>query len=152
MIRGLKDEVDDALDEVRSLAAGIYPAVLADYGLPDALRALALRAPAPVQVDVTTAERFPTEIETTVYFCCSEALQNAAKHAPGAAVSMSVRRTGAALTFRVCDEGPGFDPAVNTGGRGLANMRDRVRAVGGTLEVVSTPGPGACVNGFVPLE
>jgi signal transduction histidine kinase len=151
MIRGLKREVDDALDEVRSLAAGIYPAVLADFGLADALDALAVRAPAPVGVDVPSRERFSTDIETTVYFCCSEALQNATKHAPGAAVSISVRRAGPALRFRVCDDGPGFEPSDATGGRGLANMRDRLGAVGGTLAIVSSPGNGACVNGSVPL-
>jgi signal transduction histidine kinase len=151
MIRGLKGELDDALDEVRSLAAGIYPAVLADFGLAEALPALARRAPAPVRVDVATTERFSTDVETTVYFCCSEALQNAAKHAPGASVSISVRRSGRALAFRVCDDGPGFEPSQATDGHGLANMRGRLEAVGGTLAIVGSPGKGACVNGNIPL-
>jgi signal transduction histidine kinase len=152
MMRTLKDEIDQAVDELRSLAAGIYPAVLTDHGLAPALRELARHASRPVHVDVpATIGRFAPDDETTVYFACSEALQNVAKHAGDAAVSLTLSRS-ADLVFRVCDDGPGFDAARPTGGRGLANMRDRLTALGGTLTVVSTPGKGTCVGGRIPLR
>ncbi len=144
--------VDDAITDVRSLAAGIYPASLVEFGLGTALRDLARRAPILVRVDVDGMERCRPEVEAAVYFCCSEAIQNAAKHAPAAtAVSawVSVRRRDD-LHFEVRDDGPGFAPSDVPAGGGLANMRERIAAVGGKLTVRSSPGDGATVIADVP--
>jgi signal transduction histidine kinase len=88
-----------------------------------------------------------------VYFCCLEALQNASKHAgTAAAASISLREEADRLEFEVQDDGPGFDPERSLGGLGLTSMRDRIGAIGGTLEVDSAPGRGARVRGSVPLQ
>jgi signal transduction histidine kinase len=150
IVHGLGDEVTGALDEVRSLAAGVYPALLAHRGLTEALRAAALRSPVPARVDVDGVDRFPQEVEAAVYFCCSEALQNAAKHARGASsVSISLERNGD-LRFEVRDDGAGFSPLDAGSGHGLLNMRDRLASVGGELDVRSAPGEGTQVSGSVP--
>jgi signal transduction histidine kinase len=144
--------VDDAITDVRSLAAGIYPASLVEFGLATALRELARRAPIEVEVEVDGSERCRPEVEAAVYFCCSEAIQNAAKHARATApvsVSVSVRRRQD-LHFEVRDEGPGFAPADVPAGGGLVNMRERIAAVGGKLRVRSSPGNGATVIGDIP--
>jgi signal transduction histidine kinase len=142
--------VDDAITDIRSLAAGIYPVSLVEFGLGRALRDLARRAPIGVEVHADGTERCRPEVEAAVYFCCSEAIQNAAKHAGTAtAVSVSVRRRHD-LHFEVRDDGPGFAPADVSAGGGLANMRERIAAVGGTLRVRSSPGDGATVIGDIP--
>ena len=142
--------VDDAITDVRSLAAGIYPASLVEFGLATALRELARRAPIEVEVDVDGSERSRPEVEAAVYFCCSEAIQNAAKHARATApVWVSVRRRQD-LHFEVRDEGPGFAPADVPAGGGLVNMRERIASVGGKLRVRSSPGNGAIVIGDIP--
>jgi signal transduction histidine kinase len=149
MLQQLGAEVDAALDELRSLAAGVYPSLLADRGLTDALRSAALRSPVPVSVAVSGEDRYGQDVEAAVYFCCLEALQNVAKHAPDAhAVAISLERNGD-LRFSVSDDGPGFDAEV--AGNGLVNMRDRVSAVGGTLEIKSSPGTGTEIVGHVPV-
>jgi signal transduction histidine kinase len=148
MLHQLVAEADATLAELRSLAAGVYPSLLADRGLEEALRSAALRSPVPASVSVDGEGRYPREVEAAVYFCCLEALQNVAKHAPDAsAVSISLRRDGD-LRFAVRDDGPGF--SLNGSGNGLMNMRDRVAAIGGTLEIVSAPGAGTEVIGSVP--
>lgn len=151
LMRDLQRDIDDTLDEVRSLATGIYPPLLTTLGLAPALRELANRSSARVTLNVPDGARFEPEIEVAVYFSCSEALQNAIKHAPGATVSISLT-PAAELTFDVCDDGPGFDSTRPTTGRGLANMRQRLKAVGGTLTVTSARGHGTCVTGRVPLH
>jgi signal transduction histidine kinase len=149
MLQQLGAEVDAALDELRSLAAGVYPSLLADRGLTDALRSAALRSPVPVSVTIDGEDRYGQDVEAAVYFCCLEALQNVAKHAPDAhAVAISLERNGD-LRFSVSDDGPGFDADV--AGSGLVNMRDRVSAVGGTLEIRTAPGSGTEVVGHVPV-
>jgi signal transduction histidine kinase len=149
MLQQLGEEVDAALDELRSLAAGVYPSLLADRGLTDALRSAALRSPVPASVDVVGEDRYSQDVEAAVYFCCLEALQNIAKHAPEAhGVAISLNRNGD-LRFAVRDDGPGFDASV--AGNGLVNMRDRVAAVGGTLEIKSAPGEGTEIVGSVPV-
>ena len=149
MIHRLGGDIDAALDELRSLAAGVYPSLLAARGLPDALRTAALQSPVPASVQVEGSDRYPNEVETAAYFCCIEALQNVAKHAPDAsAVAISISRNGD-LRFEVRDDGPGF--VVNDGatGHGLVNMRDRIAAVGGELEIRSAPGTGTLVVGTI---
>jgi signal transduction histidine kinase len=150
MLHRLGDDVDAALDELRSLAAGVYPSLLAARGLPDAIRTAALQSPLPTTVEVDGADRYPSEIETAAYFCCVEALQNVAKHAPEAnTVAIALSRNGD-LRFEVRDDGPGFS-VDEAAGAGLVNMRDRIAAVGGELEIRSSPGAGTTVVGTIPV-
>jgi signal transduction histidine kinase len=151
-IHELGEDVEHTLEEIRSLAHGIYPALLADRGVADALRSVARRSPLRTEVWASGLRRLPAELETAVYFTCREALQNAAKHASGAArARVSLDQGSRLLTFEVADDGDGFDPAVARVGSGLRNMRDRVESLGGTLAVTSSPGEGTLVRGTVPL-
>ena len=150
-IRALGAEVEETLDEIRALAHGVYPPLLSDEGLGEALRATARRAPLPATVSVDGIRRYAPEVESAVYFCCVEALQNAAKHA-GAGANVSVRLTeDDRLRFEVRDDGAGFDPVAAGSGTGLTNMRDRISAVGGDLELSAAPGEGVAVIGSVPV-
>lgn len=151
MLDALADAVKDTIQELRDLAHGIYPPLLMDSGLPEALRAAANRSPLAVTVRADDLGRFPQEVEAAVYFCCLEALQNAAKHAPDAAVEVAVTADDGVLRFAVQDDGPGFDAAHATGGQGFTNMSDRVGAIGGTVEWRSAPGEGASILGSIPL-
>ena len=147
MLQRLARDVDGVLEELRSLAAGVYPAALAAHGLPDAVRAAATESPLPVHVEVNGSERYPDEVEAAVYFCCLEAMQNVAKHAPGSTRIWVVLELGSDLRFEVRDDGPGFD-VETTQRRGLDNMRDRVAALGGRFELVSAPGGGTRIRGL----
>ena len=150
-LRALGADVDETLDEVRSLARGVYPAPLADHGLAGALRMAALHTALPAEIHPDGIGRYPPEIESAVYFCCLEALQNASKHAHGATrVTMSLAED-TALRFDVRDDGDGFDVRSTAGGAGLTNMRDRLAAIGGELTIDSTPGQGTAVSGSVPI-
>jgi signal transduction histidine kinase len=153
MFRSLGDELDTALEEVRSFAHGSLPPVLERHGLCEALHVVARSASLPTTVDAASVGRHAPEIEVAVYFTCLEALQNAVKHARGAtAVSISIREDPL-LRFEVRDDGAGFDPATRPRGAGLANMHDRLAAIGGSLTVSSTPGRGTRVTGTVrPAE
>ncbi len=96
--------------------------------------------------------RYSPEIETTVYFSCSEALQNATKHAPqSTGVTIRVWQEDA-LHFEVQDDGPGFDAPATSYGTGLRNLRDRLAAVGGTMQIRTAPGQGTVVGGSIPLS
>ena len=134
MLAEIGCDLDDALEEVRSLAQGVYPALLATYGLVEALRSAARRSPAPVTVRGEVA-RYPADTEAAVYFCCLETLQNVAKHA-GRDATATVRlwEDGPTLRFQTRDSGVGFTPNGTPRGRGLVNMRDRLAAVGGSLD------------------
>jgi signal transduction histidine kinase len=101
-------------------------------------------------VQASGLRRCRPEVEIAVYFSCLAALDNAAKHARAAPVSVCLSDTGRALRFTVCDSGPGFDPNRTPTGSGIANMRDRIAAVGGTLTIDSAPGHGTRVQGSVP--
>jgi signal transduction histidine kinase len=152
ILHQLGGEIDAALDELRSLAAGVYPSLLAARGLPDAIRTAALQSPVPASVEVEGSDRYSDEVETAAYFCCIEALQNVAKHAPDAtSVVISLSRNGD-LRFEVRDDGPGFVVNDGGGGAGLVNMRDRIAAVGGELEILSTPGTGTQLIGTIPVD
>jgi signal transduction histidine kinase len=151
MLHRLGDDVDAALEELRALAAGVYPPMLEDRGLSAAIRAAALQSPIPARVSVHGSDRYPEDVETAAYFCCVEALQNVAKHAPEAtSVQIALSRNGD-LRFEVSDNGSGFAQGGREPGRGLLNMRDRLGAVGGELEVSSGPGEGTTVVGRVPV-
>jgi signal transduction histidine kinase len=149
MLQRLARDVDGVLEELRSLAAGVYPAALAAHGLPDAVRAVATESPLPVHVKVNGSGRYPDEVEAAVYFCCLEAMQNVAKHAPGSTRIWVDLDLDSDLRFEVRDDGPGFDVEA-TQRRGLDNMRDRVAALGGRFELVSAPGGGTRIRGRLP--
>jgi signal transduction histidine kinase len=145
--------VDATIDEVRSIATGVYPAVLAEQGLEEALRSAARRAPLAAGVTAHGLRRWSPEIETTVYFACVEALQNAGKHAAGASgVAILLEGHDGRLRFEVRDDGVGFSVASNGHGAGLVNMRDRVSALGGELAIITSPGHGTRVVGSVPVD
>jgi len=147
----LRADVKETADELRCLAHGIYPPLLADSGLPAALSAAARRSTLPVTVRAARLGRYPAEIEATVYFCCLEAIQNACKHAgEGAALELRVWQEGAALAFDVSDDGRGFDASGRGLGAGFVNMEDRLRALNGSLRVESAPGEGTRVAGRLP--
>jgi len=153
MLAQLGHDVQDAVQELRSLAHGIYPPLLVDRGLGEALGAAAGRAALPTDVEATGTGRYPQDIEAAVYFCCLEALQNAGKHAgEGASATVRVWEEAGGLLFRVNDDGAGFDAAHRTSpGAGFVNMGDRVGAIGGSVAVESSPGKGTCVTGRIPL-
>ena len=153
VIRALGTDVEGALEEIRSLARGIYPSPLADRGLVEALRSAALLAVLPVSVHADdTRERYPRPVESAAYFCCLEAMQNAGKHARGARqVNIALSDNGV-LQFEVRDDGDGFEPDLVEAGVGLTSMRDRLAAVGGELHVVSALGRGTRVIGRIPLD
>ncbi|TMG09314.1 MAG: sensor histidine kinase [Chloroflexi bacterium] len=148
----LQDDVRSAIEELRSLAHGIYPPLLSSAGLGVAMSAACRRAPIPASLEADGVGRYAPEIEAAVYFCCLEALQNVAKYA-GAAASARVRiwEDAGGLLFEICDDGAGFEPDRNAEGAGLTNMRDRIGAVGGTLRVESDGG-GTRIRGVVPLS
>jgi signal transduction histidine kinase len=152
MLDELRDEVKDAVEELRSLAHGIYPPLLLDQGLAAALGSAAQRATIPTRVEAGPVGRYPADVEAAAYFCCLEALQNAMKHAgPEATAVVRAWEEGGALRFSVSDDGAGFDAAAKAGGTGFVNMADRLGAIGGSLRVESTPGGGTTVVGVLPL-
>ncbi|MDD7941058.1 histidine kinase [Actinomycetospora lutea] len=153
-LRALGEDIDRVLDEIRNLAAGIFPRLLADAGLGEALAAAARRGPIHTTVDTVGVGRYPLEVETAVYFCCLEALQNSIKHARGAsAVTMRVVDDGALLRLEVTDDGIGFDPPdPPPTSTGVTNMKDRLGNVGGRLWIESAPGSGTVVRGDVPTD
>ncbi|MGZ4298361.1 MAG: sensor histidine kinase [Solirubrobacteraceae bacterium] len=145
-------QMDTVLDAVRSLARGIYPAVLHERGLPEAIRSAGRAAVVPVTVRASHVGRYPEPIEVAVYFSCLESLQNALKHAgSGAAVVITLWERDGRIVFEVRDDGRGFDAESVDRGRGLTNMRDRLEAVGGSLRVISTPGNGTRIHGEAPM-
>ncbi len=149
-IAALQDDANAALDDLRNLARGIYPPLLADQGLRAALEAQAQKAITPVRVDAASIGRYPRDIESTVYFCALEAMNNIAKYASASTASVSVEQTDGLLRFMVRDDGRGFDPDAVAGGTGLQGMADRLEAVGGSLLIESAIGAGTTVIGTVP--
>ena len=149
----LRTAIHEAMQDFRDLAHGIYPPLLQDRGLLEAVANAARRARIPARLDAAIDRRYRPEVEATVYFCCTEALQNAAKYAgEGARATISLRETKEALQFEVADDGSGLDPARTALGAGLTNMRDRLEAIGGGLRIESTLGRGTRVVGTIPLE
>jgi signal transduction histidine kinase len=152
MLDDLRSEVQATIDELRELAHGIYPPLLRDHGLGEALRSAAKRAALPTVVTMDTTRRFDPGVEAAVYFCCLEAMQNATKHAGDAAsIEVRVGVDERALTFEVADDGAGFDPTVGADGHGFVNMRDRVGAFGGAVVVESVSGRGTRITGTIPV-
>jgi signal transduction histidine kinase len=142
-------ELRTSLAELRELARGIHPPMLAERGLRPALNELAARAPVPVTVEADGGERLPGPVEIAAYFVVSEALTNVAKYAQATEANVAVRRENAHLTIEISDDGVGgADVARGTGLRGLG---DRVAALDGTLSLDSAPGRGTRVRAEIPL-
>ena len=152
MLVQVEREVSDVLNDLRDLARGIYPPLLADRGLAAALEAQARRAAISVTVDADGVGRLPQEVEAAVYFCALEALQNVAKYAKASAATVRLRGHDEALEFSVADDGEGFDPKSRGYGTGLQGMADRLSALGGEISVESTPGAGTTVAGRLPVR
>jgi signal transduction histidine kinase len=148
----LRSQATDALENLRDLARGIYPPLLADKGLVVALDAQARKAALPVQVEGAEIGRYPQEVEAAVYFCVLEALQNVAKYANASNARVRLAEDSGAITFAVIDDGAGFDPTRTPLGTGLQGMRDRLEALSGTLTIDSSPGAGTSVLGAIPAR
>ena len=147
----LTDQLRAAIGQVRDLAHGIYPPLLAGGGLTEALPEAVAHAALPCSADLGAMPRYHADVEAAVYFCCLEALTNAAKHAgPGASISLCARGDQERIHVTVTDTGTGFLPAAMPEGTGLSNMRDRVAIIGGTVTIDSEPGRGTRVTVDVP--
>ena len=147
----LTDQLRAAIGQVRDLAHGIYPPLLASGGLTEALREAVAHAALPCTADIGVMPRYHPDVEAATYFCCLEALTNAAKHAgPGATISLCARGDAERIQVTVSDTGAGFAPTTMVNGVGLSNMRDRLAIIGGTLEFESQPGAGTRVRLDIP--
>ncbi len=151
MLAQLQSDAHQALDDLRDLARGIYPPLLADKGLAAALEAQAGRSPVPVVVETDGVGRYVQEVEAAVYFCALEALQNVAKYAQASRACLRLSHQDGLLRFEVEDDGMGFDPASTGYGTGLQGMADRLEALGGELAIRSAPGSGTTVLGEVSV-
>lgn len=153
MLDQLTSDVQETLQELRALAHGIYPPLLMDRGLTEALNAAAGRAALPTTVEAEDVGRYHPDVEAAVYFFSLEALQNAGKHAgEGAEATVRVWRDGGMLRFFVADTGAGFDAHHFTGGAGFTNLSDRLGAIGGSFKLDTAPGQGTKLEGWIPAE
>jgi signal transduction histidine kinase len=150
-LQQLTADADEALETLRDLARGIYPPLLADQGLRVALESQARKAALAVTVESGALERYPQDVEATVYFCVLEALQNAQKYASASRAMVRLEVTDSSLRFEVEDDGTGFDPATVGKGAGLTNIADRLDALGGHLAIDSRPGQGCRLRGSLPI-
>jgi signal transduction histidine kinase len=148
LLEASRDELAQALEELRELARGIHPAVLTDRGLPEALEALAARTPLPVDLE-GPGDRLPGPVEAAAYYVVSEALANITKYANASAVRVQISQVNGSALVEVSDDGVGgADPERGSGLRGLS---DRLSALRGTLSVESPPGAGTCIRAEIPL-
>jgi signal transduction histidine kinase len=152
MLEGMDQDARGAITQIRSLARGLYPQLLEEEGVVAAVRSLSEDAAVPVEVEANEVGRLPTELEAAVFFCISEAITNAAKHAPGGVVNVRIEQQDGHLAFSVQDHGPGFDLATIKAGSGLRNMADRLEANGGRLAINSRPGHGTTITGRIPTH
>ena len=149
LIRKARDEATAAVAELRDLARGIAPPVLADRGLVAAVEALAQRSGIDTTVQSKLSQRLAPVVESAAYFVTAEALTNVAKHAPGASAQITIKRSGSQLLVEVADDGPGgADPR----GGGLSGLRLRVEALDGSLDVDSPEGIGTTIRAVLPCE
>ncbi|MDP9302144.1 MAG: histidine kinase [Actinomycetota bacterium] len=152
MLDELQNETKAALEDLRDLARGIYPPLLADKGLAVAIEAQAAKSLVKVRVDPDGVGRYSAEIEGAVYFCCLEALQNVAKYAEASAAIVQLATDDGELRFSVADDGRGFDVTTTPSGTGLQGIADRLAALGGVVDVISTPGGGTTISGRLPID
>jgi signal transduction histidine kinase len=152
MLGEIETETQAALEDLRDLARGIYPPLLADRGLVEALGAQARKSPVPVTIEPDGLGRYRPEVEAGVYFSVLEALQNIAKYAEARSVRVMLGADVAEVRFEVTDDGRGFDPSDTKLGTGLQGIVDRVSALGGEVEITSHPGRGTTVAGRVPTS
>ena len=150
MLAQLQEDSHQTLEDLRDLARGIYPPLLADKGLGAALEAQARRAAIPVVVQADDLGRFSQDVEAAVYFSCLEALQNIAKYAEASGARIELTAGDGSVRFLVTDDGRGFDPGATGYGTGLQGIADRLAALGGELDVASAPGSGTSLRGVVP--
>ena len=151
MLKELRTDAEAALANLRDLARGIYPPMLADLGLVAALSAQASKFTFPVTVEAQGIGRSSQEAEAAVYFCCLEALQNVSKYAQATEACVTLQAHDGALCFTASDDGAGYDSRHTPMGSGLRNMADRLAALGGELDVRSAPRQGTTVTGRLPF-
>ena len=147
----LKEGLRAALDDLRDLARGIYPPLLAEQGLIAALQAQVRKTPLPVLIEADGIGRYPPDTETTVYFCTLEALQNIAKYAGATQAAIRLACPDGSLQVIISDDGAGFDTTKARHGSGLQGMADRLAALGGTLDIHSQPGHGTTLSCQLPV-
>ncbi len=152
MLGQMELEMQQALEDLRDLARGIYPPLLADQGLAVALESQARKATIPVEVVPDGVGRYPQTVEAAVYFSVLEALQNVAKYANASHAAVRLGQNGTTLTFEVRDDGAGFDPTSTGYGTGLQGIADRLAALNGVLRVTSAVGFGTTLTGAIPLD
>ena len=152
MLDSLRHELRVAHDELRNLAQGVYPPVLTEHGLAAALLSAADRCPLTVTVALDDVGRHHPDVEAALYFCCVEAMQNAVKHARARSIRLACGIDASTLWISVTDDGIGFDPATTSAGRGIDNIRDRLGAIGGDLELITTRDAGVTVRGSAPVN
>ena len=148
----LKRDADEALETLRDLARGIYPPLLAEQGLPTALQAQARKATLPITIEADGIGRYPQDTEAALYFCILEGLQNIQKYAQASRAAVRLRQEDDRLAVEVADDGRGFVVGTTARGNGLTNMEDRLEALGGNLQVESTPGRGTTLRATVPVS
>jgi signal transduction histidine kinase len=149
LLAAAREELALAIEELRELARGLHPPILAERGLRVALEALAKRAPMPVRIEAPLARRLPDHVETTLYYLVAEALTNAAKHSQATAATVRLSVAGGQVRVRISDDGTGG--AVVRAGGGLRGLADRLDELGGELEVDSPAGAGTTLTGVIPL-
>ncbi len=147
----LKNALRAALNDLRDLARGIYPPLLADQGLVAALQAQARKTPLPVMIEADSIGRYPQDAETTVYFCTLEAQQNITKYAGASRATVCLAWSQGSLQFTIIDDGTGFNTTTARHGTGLQGMADRLAALGGAHHISSQPGHGTTVTGQLPV-
>jgi signal transduction histidine kinase len=147
LLRKQRTAVQDTIDSLSRLARGLYPT---DSGLEQALRAAAAASAIPVELRIEGVRRQTETVEAAAYFCCLEALQNAAKHSAASHIDVDLDDQGAHLVLRITDDGRGFVPGTSADGRGLVNMRERIESLDGRLSVVSSPGVGTVITATIP--
>jgi signal transduction histidine kinase len=151
LLAELSADAAEAVENLRDLARGIYPPLLAERGLLAALRAQASKAPLPVEIEAHGLGRLEVETEAGLYFCVMEGLSNAVKYASASRITIDLVQADGQVRFDVHDDGAGFDVTAKVTGTGLQGIADRLAALGGALEVRSAPGVGTTIAGSIPL-
>jgi signal transduction histidine kinase len=144
-------DAEAALTGLREMTRGALPPILADHGLADALTARVKTVGVPVAVQADGVGRLPEAVEVAAYYCCSEALQNAAKYAGASSITVTLQRRIGSLVFSIVDDGRGFESSTAQRGIGMRSMSERIGSIGGTLYVRSVPGSGTTISATIPL-